>query len=167
MSDLSLSRLRPVRLWLFAVAAMIFLTLIVGGATRLTESACRSPNGSRSPAWCRRCRSRHGRRSSTRYKQIPQYRELNRGMSLDAVQDDLLVGMDAPAAWRGWSAWRSCCRSCSSCGAAGSEAGAAMRGCGRIFGGGAALGAVGWWMVSSGLAGATASACRNTGWRSI
>ena len=26
------------RLWLLAVAAMIFLTLVVGGATRLTES---------------------------------------------------------------------------------------------------------------------------------
>src|SRR5262249_46621548 len=31
-------QLRPVRLWLLAAAAMIFLTLIVGGATRLTES---------------------------------------------------------------------------------------------------------------------------------
>src|SRR5262245_15839308 len=31
-------QLRPVRLWLFVAAAMIFLTLIVGGATRLTES---------------------------------------------------------------------------------------------------------------------------------
>ena len=32
------SRLRLIRLWLFAAAAMIFLTLVVGGATRLTES---------------------------------------------------------------------------------------------------------------------------------
>ena len=31
-------QLRPVRLWLLVAAAMIFLTLIVGGATRLTES---------------------------------------------------------------------------------------------------------------------------------
>ncbi len=30
--------LRAVRLWLLATAAMIFLTLVVGGATRLTES---------------------------------------------------------------------------------------------------------------------------------
>ncbi|MGB7257642.1 MAG: COX15/CtaA family protein, partial [Pseudolabrys sp.] len=29
---------RAVRLWLLAVAAILFLTLIVGGATRLTES---------------------------------------------------------------------------------------------------------------------------------
>ena len=31
-------RLRPVRLWLLISAAMVLLTLIVGGATRLTES---------------------------------------------------------------------------------------------------------------------------------
>ena len=30
-------QLRAVRRWLLAAAAMIFLTLIVGGATRLTE----------------------------------------------------------------------------------------------------------------------------------
>ena len=30
--------LRAVRLWLLAAAAMIFLTLVIGGATRLTES---------------------------------------------------------------------------------------------------------------------------------
>jgi heme A synthase len=30
--------LRAVRLWLLPTAAMIFLTLVVGGATRLTES---------------------------------------------------------------------------------------------------------------------------------
>mgnify|MGYP003352325312 CR=1 FL=1 len=30
--------LRPVRLWLFAVAGLVFLMVIVGGATRLTES---------------------------------------------------------------------------------------------------------------------------------
>src|SRR5262245_11140790 len=29
---------RAIRLWLYAVAALIFLTLMVGGATRLTES---------------------------------------------------------------------------------------------------------------------------------
>ena len=30
--------MRAVRLWLLGVAALIFLTLVVGGATRLTES---------------------------------------------------------------------------------------------------------------------------------
>ena len=42
---------RPlVRVWLTAVAALMVLTLVVGGATRLTELASPSSNGSRSPA---------------------------------------------------------------------------------------------------------------------
>ena len=37
-------------LWLTAVAALMVLTLVVGGATRLTNRASPSSNGSRSPA---------------------------------------------------------------------------------------------------------------------
>jgi heme a synthase len=33
------SQRRAVRLWLFAVAALMFATLIEGGATRLTDSS--------------------------------------------------------------------------------------------------------------------------------
>ena len=93
-----LSRARVVRLWLLAVAAMIFLTLVVGGATRLTESGLsivewKPVTGVLPPlsesAW---------QAEFEKYQAIPQYRELNRGMSLDAVQGHLLVGMDAPAA---------------------------------------------------------------------
>ncbi len=77
---------------------MIVLTLIVGGATRLTESGLsivewKPVSGVLPPlsdgAW---------QAEFENYKAIPQYRELNRGMSLDAVQDDLLVGMGAPDA---------------------------------------------------------------------
>ena len=71
---------------------------------------------------------------------------------LRRVQDHLLVGVGAPAAGARWSARRSCCRSCFFCGAAGSSP-ASRRGCGRCSALGALLGAVGWWMVSSGLAG--------------
>ena len=45
---------RAIRVWLLVVAALMVVTLVVGGATRLTESACRSSSGSRSPASCRR-----------------------------------------------------------------------------------------------------------------
>ena len=38
---------RAIRLWLYAVAALVFAMVLVGGATRLTESGCRSPSGSR------------------------------------------------------------------------------------------------------------------------
>jgi heme a synthase len=75
--------LRLVRLWLFAAAAMIFLTLIVGGATRLTESGLsivewKPITGVLPPlsenAW---------QTEFAKYQTIPQYRELNRDMNLD------------------------------------------------------------------------------------
>ena len=135
---------------------MIFLTLVVGGATRLTQSGLsivewKPVTGVLPPlsenAW---------QAEFEKYQAIPQYRELNRGMSLERVQDDLLVGMDAPAAGahhrRGVPAavfvflWR----------AAGFRRACAVR-LWAIFGGGALLGAVGWWMVSSGLSGARVS----------
>ena len=45
--------------------------------------ASRSSNGSRSPACCRRCASKAWQAEFAKYQPIPQYRELNRGMSLD------------------------------------------------------------------------------------
>ena len=74
---------RVVRLWLLCVAAMIFLTLLVGGATRLTESGLsitqwKPVTGVVPPlsdaAW---------QAEFNAYQAIPQYNELNRGMSLD------------------------------------------------------------------------------------
>ncbi|HEY6027431.1 MAG TPA: COX15/CtaA family protein [Pseudolabrys sp.] len=151
MPDVSLSRLRPVRLWLLAAAAMIFLTLVVGGATRLTESGLsitewKPVTGVLPPlsqaAW---------QAEFDGYKRIPQYRELNEGMSLDGFKTiywwewthRLLarsVGMVFLLPflfflWRGMVPKHLQLR---------------LWG---IFAGGAALGAVGWWMVSSGLAG--------------
>ena len=41
------SHRRPIRLWLYAVAALMVATVVVGGATRLAEWAFRSSNGSR------------------------------------------------------------------------------------------------------------------------
>ena len=56
--------------------------------------------------------------------------------------------------WRARPARCSCCRFCFSSGAAGLTAALQTR-LWSIFAGGAALGAVGWWMVSSGLPAAT------------
>ena len=62
---------------------MIFLTLVVGGATRLTESGLSIVEWKpvtgvlppmSEPAW---------QAEFEKYKEIPQYRELNRGMQLD------------------------------------------------------------------------------------
>ncbi|MDQ0510811.1 COX15/CtaA family protein [Ancylobacter amanitiformis] len=79
-------RLRPVRGWLYLVAAMIVLMVVVGGATRLTESGLsitewKPVTGILPPlgtaAW---------QAEFEKYQQIPQYRELNQGMSLSAFQ---------------------------------------------------------------------------------
>ncbi len=141
---------RAVRRWLLAVAAMIFLTLVVGGATRLTESGLsitqwKPVTGIVPPrsdaAW---------QAEFAAYRAIPQYQEFNRGMSLDQFKviywwewTHRLLARATGAVfllpflfflWRGWVPPRLRMRLWA------------------IFGAGAVLGAVGWWMVSSGLA---------------
>ena len=144
-------RMRAVRLWLLTAAAMIFLTLMIGGATRLTESGLSivewKPVAGVVPplsetAW---------QAEFEKYQTIPQYRELNRGMGLDEFKviywwewTHRLLARTTGAVfllpfllflWRGAippplrpRLW-------------------------MIFTAGAALGVVGWWMVSSGLSG--------------
>ena len=74
---------REIRLWLFIVAAMVVAIVLVGGATRLTESGLsitewRPVLGALPPIgeaqWLA---------EFEKYKEIPQYRLVNRGMSLD------------------------------------------------------------------------------------
>jgi cytochrome c oxidase assembly protein subunit 15 len=144
------SRRRAVRLWLLAVAALIFATLVVGGATRLTESGLsivewKPVTGVVPPldaaAW---------RAEFEKYQIIPQFRERNFAMSLDEFKTIYwwewshrvlarLVGAAflLPFLWFLWRGWIEP---------------QLRRRLWTIFGLGAALGAVGWWMVSSGLA---------------
>src|SRR5215467_12752 len=74
---------RALRLWLAAVAALIFVMVLVGGATRLTESGLsivewKPLTGTIPPlsesAW---------QAEFEKYQTIPQYQRLNRGMTLD------------------------------------------------------------------------------------
>ena len=82
MAASSDARCRIVRLWLLAVAALVIATVLVGGATRLTESGLaivewRPVTGILPPL------SQQGWQAEfEKYQTIPQYRELNRGMSL-------------------------------------------------------------------------------------
>ncbi len=142
---------RAVRLWLFAAAAMIFLTLVVGGATRLTESGLSIVEWKPVTGVLPPLSENEWQAEFTKYQAIPQYRELNRDMSLKPFK---------VIYWWEWShrllaratgavfllpflffLWR----------------GAIPHGLRArlwtIFAAGGALGAVGWWMVSSGLAG--------------
>src|ERR1700742_1014901 len=75
--------LRPVRIWLLIVALLVAALVLVGGATRLTESGLsitewKPVTGALPPlsteAW---------EAEFAKYKQIPQYEQVNRGMSLD------------------------------------------------------------------------------------
>ena len=144
-----------VRLWLLAAAAMIFLTLVVGGATRLTESGLSIVEWKPVTGILPPLSENEWQSEFTKYQAIPQYRELNRGMSLNAFKviywwewsHRLLARLTGAVfllpflffLWRGWLPPQLRLRLWT------------------IFAGGAALGAVGWWMVSSGLSGSLTS----------
>jgi cytochrome c oxidase assembly protein subunit 15 len=150
-TDVSPRHLRAVRLWLYAVAGIIFLTLAVGGATRLTESGLSITEWKPVTGVLPPLSQADWQAEFQRYQAIPQYREINRGMSLDAFKTIYYWEWSHRVLarttgfvfllpflfflWRGWI-----------------PKGLKAR-LWTIFAGGAALGAVGWWMVSSGLAG--------------
>src|ERR1043165_9948892 len=80
---IALTSRRAIRLWLLAVAALIFAMVLVGGATRLTESGLsivqwQPVSGALPPL-----SQAEWQTAFDQYKTIPQYRELNAGMSLD------------------------------------------------------------------------------------
>ncbi len=143
-------RHRAIRLWLYAVAVLIFAMVLVGGATRLTESGLsivewKPVTGALPPmsetAW---------QAEFDKYKTIPQFQHLNSAMTLHEFKTIFwwewthrlmgrLIGAAflLPFLWflaKGWIGqglrWRLW----------------------AIFGLGALQGAVGWWMVASGLA---------------
>ena len=101
------THMRAIRLWLYAVAALVFVLVLVGGATRLTESGSRSPNGGRSWARCRRSARPRWQAEFEKYQAIPQYRELNRGMSLDGFKGSF-GGNGRTGFWAGCWALCSC-----------------------------------------------------------
>jgi cytochrome c oxidase assembly protein subunit 15 len=148
MSD-PLTHRRAVRLWLIAVAVLVFATVVVGGATRLTESGLsitewKPVTGTVPPmseaAW---------QAEFDKYKTIPQFQKLNSGMTLAEFKTIFwwewahrLLGRVIGAVfllpflwflWRGWI-----------------EPALKPRLWG-IFALGALQGGIGWWMVASGL----------------
>jgi cytochrome c oxidase assembly protein subunit 15 len=141
---------RAIRLWLFAIAALVFVMVLVGGATRLTESGLSivewQPVAGTVPplsaaAW---------QAEFEKYQATPQYVHVNRGMSLDDFKTiywwewtHRLLGRLVGAAFLlpfVWFLWR------------GRVAPRLRPRLWAIFGLGALQGAVGWWMVASGLA---------------
>jgi len=141
---------RAVRLWLYAVAALVLAMVLVGGATRLTESGLSITEWKPVMGTLPPLGEAQWQAEFQKYQDIPQYRALKQGMSLASFKTiywwewtHRLLGRVIGVAfllpflfflWRGWVA-------------------PALRSrLWFIFGLGALQGAVGWWMVASGLA---------------
>jgi cytochrome c oxidase assembly protein subunit 15 len=141
---------RAVRAWLLAVAALVFAMVLVGGATRLTESGLSIVEWQPVTGVLPPLSDAQWQAQFEKYQAIPQYQSLNPGMSLDAFKtifwwewSHRLLGRVIGAAFLLpflWFLWRG-------------RVAAPLRGrLWMIFGLGAFQGAVGWWMVASGLA---------------
>src|SRR5712675_887291 len=139
----------PVRWWLVTIAALIAIMVLVGGATRLTESGLSIVEWKPVAGTLPPLTEAQWTQAFEGYKTIPQYRELNAGMSLSEFKtifwwewSHRLVGRVIGVAYLlpfFWFLWR---------GALSAEL---KRRLWLIFGLGALQGAVGWWMVASGL----------------
>src|SRR5438477_5897695 len=143
------SRNTAVRWWLIGVAALIALMVLVGGATRLTESGLSIVEWKPVAGTLPPLNEAQWVQAFEGYKAIPQYRELNAGMSLAEFKtifwwewSHRLLGRFIGVAYLLpflWFLWR---------GAFNADL---KRRLWLIFGLGAVQGAVGWWMVASGL----------------
>jgi cytochrome c oxidase assembly protein subunit 15 len=142
-----------IRVWLLAVAALIFAMVLVGGATRLTESGLSITEWQPVTGTIPPLSEATWQAELDKYKTIPQYQQMNRGMSLAEFKTIFwwewthrllgrLIGVAFLLPFL-WFLWRGFV-----------EPGLRLR-LWAIFGLGALQGAVGWWMVASGLAGRT------------
>jgi cytochrome c oxidase assembly protein subunit 15 len=150
-SFLRSDRSRPVAIWLFCVAALVFAMVVVGGATRLTGSGLsitewKPISGVIPPlsqkAWLAEFQN---------YQRIPQYRFVNAGMSLAAFKGIFwwewahrllgrIVGVVFGVPFLVFLALRGLSRRM-------------IWRCVVLFALGGLQGLVGWWMVASGLEG--------------
>lgn len=78
--------LAPVRLWLFAVAALVVVMVSVGGATRLTGSGLSITEWKPIMGAIPPLSAADWHEAFEKYRQIPQYHQVNRGMSLEAFK---------------------------------------------------------------------------------
>jgi heme a synthase len=140
---------RLVRSWLVAVAALIAVMVLVGGVTRLTESGLSIVEWKPVTGILPPLDQQQWLQAFAAYKTIPQYSQLNAGMTLDEFKTIFwwewshrllgrLIGIAYLLPFL-WFLWR---------GALGAQL---RRRLWLIFALGALQGAVGWWMVASGL----------------
>ena len=142
-------RPRAIANWLFAVAALVFLMVVVGGVTRLTESGLSITEWKPLSGAIPPLNHAEWVAEFEHYKQIPEYQLLNRGMSLAEFKHIFfweylhrllgrLIGVAFALPFL-WFAWKR----------------AIPKGYGprlaALLALGAFQGAIGWWMVESGL----------------
>jgi heme a synthase len=145
----SARRLAPVRWWLYAIALLIVLMVVVGGATRLTHSGLSITEWQPIHGVIPPLSQAEWQEEFAKYQQIPEYQLINKGMSLEAFKAIFwwewahrllgrLIGVVfiVPLAWF-WATGR-----------IGRGLAPQLFG---IFILGGLQGAIGWWMVASGL----------------
>jgi cytochrome c oxidase assembly protein subunit 15 len=142
---------RPAALaaWLYSVAALVFLMVVVGGITRLTESGLSITEWKPVTGAIPPLTDAEWQAEFDKYRQIPEYREINRGMSLAQFQfiyfwewAHRLLGRVIGLAFALPLAWFAATRAI--------PAGYGWR-LSALLALGAFQGAIGWWMVTSGL----------------
>jgi cytochrome c oxidase assembly protein subunit 15 len=148
-SPVQASQNRAVRWWLVTIAVLIAAMVLVGGATRLTESGLSIVEWKPVTGILPPLNQEQWTEAFDAYKTIPQYRELNAGMTLGEFKtifwwewSHRLLGRVIGVAFLLpflWFLW---------CGVLNADL---RRRLWLIFGLGALQGAVGWWMVASGL----------------
>ncbi len=140
-----------VRNWLWAVAALVFLMVFIGGATRLTESGLSITQWKPVTGVIPPLTQKEWLEAFEDYKKIPQYKELFPDMDLSGFQViyawewvHRLLGRLVGVVFAGGFAWFSVKKQIPP---------RLTPKLLAIFGLGALQGGVGWWMVSSGLSG--------------
>ena len=142
---------QPARIarWLLVVAFMVFAMVVVGGVTRLTESGLSMVRWEPVSGAIPPLNATQWQAEFDAYKATPEYRKINRGMSLDAFKSIFfweylhrligrLIGVvfALPLLWFAWKR-------------------AIPKGYGprltALLALGGLQGAIGWWMVASGL----------------
>jgi len=146
-----MSRARPriVARWLVAVAALIVAMVVVGGITRLTESGLSITQWKPISGIVPPLTQAQWQAEFANYQRIPEYQQINSGMTLAGFKGIFfweyahrllgrVIGLAfaVPLAWFAWKRW-------------------IPRGYGprllAILALGGLQGAIGWWMVASGL----------------
>ena len=79
-------RLRPVRIWLYVVALMVLAMVVVGGITRLTDSGLSITEWQPISGTIPPLSAADWQAEFDNYRKIPQYQLLNQGMTLDAFK---------------------------------------------------------------------------------